>query len=215
MLPPSSSSASKVFSPAPRRAVIIPSWRSWNPDRQAHCHICVCDQHTLVRERRECYELTHVHYYATNICRPPEYRSYRPVHNWRIQTSCIRPLERKCREMWQFKNWCNLKTVTETMESQLSVLFWTKEERLSLRFFFQAELTHVDEYLLSDWDFSMSIFHFQCNNTKEALKLWHSLMPRIEGKSFSVETKLRKVQKVTILTYLKILSGGKVWGTAG
>ena len=101
------------------------------------------------------------------------------------------------------------------MESQLSVLFWTKEERLSLRFFFQAELTHVDEYLLLDWDFSMSIFHFQYNNTKEALKLWHSLMPRIEGKNFPVETKLRKVQKVTILTYLKILSGGKVQGTAG
>ena len=52
--------------------------------------------------------------------------------------------------MWQFKNWCNLKTVTETMESQLSVLFWTKEERLSLGFLFQAELTHVDEYLLLD-----------------------------------------------------------------
>ena len=36
-------------------------------------------------------------------------------------------------------------------------------------------------------------------------------MPRIEGKSFSVETKLRKVQKVTILTYLKILFVGRGW----
>jgi hypothetical protein len=36
-------------------------------------------------------------------------------------------------------------------------------------------------------------------------------MPRIEGKSFSVKTKLRKVQKVTILTYLKILFVGRGW----
>ena len=36
-------------------------------------------------------------------------------------------------------------------------------------------------------------------------------MPRIEGKSFSVETKLGKVQKVTILTYLKILFVGRGW----
>ena len=101
--------ASKVFSPAPRRAVIIPSW---NPHRQAHCHICVCGQHTLVREWRELYELTHVHYYATIICRPPEHRSNCPVNNLRIQILCIRHFKRKCGERWQFKNWCNLKNST-------------------------------------------------------------------------------------------------------
>ena len=104
LLPPHP--ASKVFFPAPRRAVIIPSW---NPHRQAHCHICVCGQHTLVREQRELYELTHVRYYATIICRLPEHRSYSPVNNWRIQTFCIRHFKRKRRERWQFKNWCNLK----------------------------------------------------------------------------------------------------------
>ena len=109
--------ASKVFSPAPRRTVIIPSW---NPHRQAHCHICVCGQHTLVREWRELYELTHVHYYATIICRPPEHRRNSPVNNWRIQTLRIRPLKRKCREMCQFKNWCNLKTVNNRLWSHTS-----------------------------------------------------------------------------------------------
>ena len=83
LLPPSP--ASKVFSPAPRRAVIIPSWRSWNPHRQAHCHICICGQHSLVREWRELYELTHVRYYATIICRRLEHRSNSPVNNWRIK----------------------------------------------------------------------------------------------------------------------------------
>ena len=57
----------------------------------------------------------------------------------------------------------------------------------------------------------MSTFHVQCKNTEETSKLWHSLMPRIERKSFSVETKLRKVQKVKILTYLKILFAGRCW----
>ena len=57
----------------------------------------------------------------------------------------------------------------------------------------------------------MSIFHFHCKNTKEASKLWHSLMARTEGKSFSMKTKLRKVQKMTILAYLKILYEGSCW----
>ena len=37
-------------------------------------------------------------------------------------------------------------------------------------------------------------------------------MARTEGKSFSMKTKLRKVQKMTILAYLKILYEGSCWG---
>ena len=57
----------------------------------------------------------------------------------------------------------------------------------------------------------MSIFHFHLKNTKETSKLWHSLMSRMEGKNFSMKTKLRKVQKMTILAYLKILYEGSCW----
>ena len=56
----------------------------------------------------------------------------------------------------------------------------------------------------------MRVFHFQCNNTKEALKLWHSLMPRIEGKSFSVETKEKSAENDNS-GLLKILFVGGCW----
>ena len=57
---------------------------------------------------------------------------------------------------------------------------------------------------------SMSIFHFQCNNTEETSKLWHSLMPRTEGKIFSVETKEKSVENDSF-DLLKILFAGSCW----
>ena len=51
LLPPHP--APRVLSPAPRRAVIIPSWRSWNLYHQAHCHMCVCAFSTLWWENEE------------------------------------------------------------------------------------------------------------------------------------------------------------------
>lgn len=51
----------------------------------------LCSQHIWVTEWRKLYELTHVQYYATIICRPSENESYGPVNNCgRIQTLCIR-----------------------------------------------------------------------------------------------------------------------------
>ena len=110
--------------------------------------------------------------------------------------------------MWQDSSWCNL-NYQNRLWSHTSFRL-KKNVRLSFGFLFQAELTHVKEYLLFDWDFSMSIFHFQCNNTKEALKLWHSVMPRIEGKSFSVETKEKSVENDSS-GLLKISFAGSCW----
>lgn len=99
------------------------------------------------------------------------------------------------------------------MESQLSVLFWTKEERLCLRFLFHAELTHVDEYHSFGLRLSWRYVHFQCNNTKEALKLWHSLMPR-RGRSFSSGDKIEKSAESDNSDLFKDLIWGKGTGNS-
>ena len=55
--------------------------------------MCVQSAH-IGTEWRELYELTHVQYYATIICRPSENETYVPVNNCgRIKTLCIRPLK--------------------------------------------------------------------------------------------------------------------------
>ena len=73
----------------PKSSPLLPGGQSSSPPGihiDKHIVVCVCGQHTLLREWRECYELTHVRYYATIIWRQPENRSYSPVNNWRIQT---------------------------------------------------------------------------------------------------------------------------------